>query len=173
MDQEDRKARKRQQVRECQARRRASAKALGLCSCGGTVVPGRKSCRRCLMEAMVKQAFMHPAFRRGGSSRRGLSKHYENGCFVDSYSTEHVRAVCDRFDGRCFYSGLPIDIGSTAGLDHNIPVSRVSAWGEAVVYAPENLVWCHQGMNYLKRDMTGDEFRQWLRVNLPAILAGL
>tara|TARA_S200002703_G_C3667242_1_gene204851 strand:- start:40 stop:447 length:408 start_codon:yes stop_codon:yes gene_type:complete len=96
-------------------------------------------------------------------------------CYVDQFKPESrkewVQIIKSKFNGKCFYTGLLIEIGSTAGLDHVLPVSRAATFGPNRVFHPDNLVWCHDSINKLKGDKTGHEFALWLRYDLPKALA--
>lgn len=152
--------------------RRENAKKQGLCG-NCLVKPAvmrRTHCGDCLMNRLISEAFKFDRQRKfeGMTERRGT-------CYVDQFSS-HVRKqwieiVKAKWTGRCFYSGLPIEIGSTAGLDHMFPVSRAASFGPSKVFHPDNLVWTAKGINRLKGDMTADEFHVWLRKDLPAALA--
>jgi len=128
------------------------------------MMPHLKTCRSCLMKQIVKESFKYDRKRKRLGSTRVRSS-----CYVDGYSRQKVSEICAKFNGKCFYTGLPIEIGSTAGLDHAIPVSRARSWGEAAIYSADNLVWAHKAINYMKGDRTSDEFIQWLKDKLPDI----
>ncbi len=56
-------------------------------------------------------------------------------------------------EGKCFYTGVPIAMGSTASMDHVWPTSRFPL----LVAEPANLVWAASHINYMKRDALPDE----------------
>lgn len=152
--------------------KRENAKKRGLCTncLVRPVVMRRTHCSDCLMNRLISEAFKFDRQRKfeGMTERRGT-------CYVDQFS-KHTRKhwieiVKAKWTGKCFYSGLLIEIGSTAGLDHMLPVSRVASFGPLKVFHPDNLVWTAKGINRLKGDMTADEFHVWLRQDLPAALA--
>lgn len=58
----------------------------------------------------------------------------------------------------CPYSGVELIIGKNASIDHKIPVSRGGT------HDVNNLQWIDLHINYMKRDMTDDEFRAVIRL---------
>jgi 5-methylcytosine-specific restriction endonuclease McrA len=124
------------------------------------------------MRSIIKEAFKFDRRRKMPGSTQGRGT-----CYVEQYRPENRKAfndaIMNSWDGKCFYTGLPIELGSTAGLDHKLPVSRAATLGPDRVFHPDNLVWCHKSVNMLKGDMTADEFAVWLRTDLPAALASL
>lgn len=130
----------------------------------------RLTCRECLMDKQIYESFKFDRARK----LKGVTQ-ARSTCYVDQFAPELRRAWVEsikaRWTGYCFYSGLPIEIGSTAGLDHMLPVSRASVFGPSRVFHPENLVWTDKKINVLKGEMTADEFYVWLRNDLPAALA--
>ena len=151
--------------------RYAKTKALGLCvNCGHTpALIKRTRCQRCSMVQVIKEAFKYDKKRtaKGSTQARGS-------CYVQYFRPDiralWVEEVISKWTGRCFYTGLEIEVGATAGLDHTIPVSRADVFGPSRVYHPDNLVWCHKSINILKGDKTADEFAWWLRHELPAAI---
>jgi hypothetical protein len=95
-------------------------------------------------------------------------------CYVEQFPPaqrkEIVAAIMAKFNGRCFYTGLPIELGATASLDHKLPVSKAGVYGSARVFSVENMEWCHRAFNNLKGNMTAEEFRAWLRLELLPVL---
>lgn len=154
--------------------KRAEAKAQGLCvNCRHRpALIKRTQCDRCQMASIIKESFKYDRRRaaKGSTQARGT-------CYVHYFSPERrplwVDQVISKWTGRCFYTGLEIEVGATAGLDHMIPVSRADTFGPAKVYHPDNLVWCHKSINILKGDKTADEFTWWLRHELPAAIASV
>jgi hypothetical protein len=151
---------------------RTRARKLGVCqSClKRPAVIQRKTCRDCLIKRNIHEAFKFDRARKleNITQLRGT-------CYVDQFRPavrrEWVNQIKNKWTGYCYYSGLPIEIGSTAGLDHMLPVSRAAAFGPAKVYHPDNLAWVDKRINRLKGDMTADEFYVWLRVDFPAAIA--
>lgn len=151
--------------------KRAEAKAIGLCAnCRHSpALLQRTQCASCQMASLIKEAFKYDRKRatRGSAKARGS-------CYVEQFSLgirrEWVSQIKEKWTGKCFYTGLDIEIGSTAGLDHMIPVSRASVFGPSRVFHPDNLVWCNRGINILKGDRTADEFLWWLRNELPVAM---
>lgn len=59
---------------------------------------------------------------------------------------------------KCFYTGLPIDLGKNASLDHIFPVSS----NPEKVSDIDNLVWVDKRINYLKSSMQPKEFYNFM-----------
>lgn len=122
------------------------------------------------MRSIVRESFKFDRRRKmpGSTAARGS-------CYVDQFSPDvrknWTNQVIAKWTGLCFYTGLPIEIGSTAGLDHKLPVARATVFGPSRVFHPDNLVWVHKSVNILKGEMTADEFAMWLRYDLPRALA--
>lgn len=55
-------------------------------------------------------------------------------------------------DGRCAYTGEALRPGDNASLDHIVPLAR--GGGNGV----DNLQWVTKQINFMKRDMTHEEF---------------
>jgi hypothetical protein len=154
--------------------RRAESRAMGRCiRCNKRpALLQRMQCCECQMDSIIQEAFKF-------DRRRSMpgSTATRNSCYVDQFKPELRKqwrqAIKSKFNGRCFYTGLLIEIGSTAGLDHMLPVSRAATFGPARVFHPDNLVWCHESINRLKGDKTANEFEIWLRHDLPVALATL
>jgi hypothetical protein len=143
--------------------KREDAKKRGLCQnclCR-PVVMQRRTCRDCLMSRNISEAFKFDRSRKlsGITELRGS-------CYVDQFNDDVRRDWIDlikaKWTGQCFYTGLPIEIGSTAGIDHMLPVSRAKVFGPQKVFHPDNLVWADKRINILKGDMTPGEFYAWL-----------
>jgi 5-methylcytosine-specific restriction endonuclease McrA len=69
-------------------------------------------------------------------------------------STKYHQELLDKYNGqggKCFYTGLPITIGTDASLDHIVPKSR---GGKDEI---GNLVWCLYRANMLKTDLLYSE----------------
>ena len=148
---------------------REQARANGICTgcCKRPTSKHRLTCTHCLVRAQVKTTLQR--FR-----KRGTPKPKGSSCYPPGYSIEWVDQVAARFNGVCVYTGWPIEPASTAALDHEIPISRIGrAYSPSRVHHPDNLVWCHHGANAMKADMTGSEFREWLREHLPVAVATL
>jgi len=58
--------------------------------------------------------------------------------------------------GRCVYSGEPIEIGKTASLDHIVPC--MGGNNRERITTIENLQWVSLRINYMKRELSEDEF---------------
>ena len=152
--------------------RRAESRATGRCiKCNKRpAILQRAQCCECQMDSIIRESFK---FDRKRSIPRATKT--RKTCYVDQFKPESrkewVQIIKSKFNGKCFYTGLLIEIGSTAGLDHVLPVSRAATFGPNRVFHPDNLVWCHDSINKLKGDKTGHEFALWLRYDLPKALA--
>jgi len=152
--------------------RRAQLKAAGICTkCWRRpALIARVQCEQCQMDSLIRQNLRFDRKRKlkGATKARGT-------CYVEQFAPSVRKAWIDqvkaKWTGKCHYTGIEIEIGSTAGLDHMLPVSRASTFGPSKVYHPDNLVWCHKKINLLKGDQTADEFAYWLHHDLPAAIA--
>ncbi len=157
---------------EWRRKRRADLKASGICTKCWQVpaLIGRVQCAQCQMHSVIRENFKfdRKRNRNGATKARGT-------CYVEQFAPSVRRSWIDqivsKWTGKCHYTGLQIEIGATAGLDHMIPVSRAAVFGPSNVFHPDNLVWCHKSINLLKGDRTADEFAYWLRNDLPAAIA--
>jgi len=155
-------------------KRRAESRATGRCiKCNKQpAMLQRTQCSECQMDSIIRESFKFDRRRLipGATAIRKT-------CYVDQFKPklrkEWLQIIKGKFNNKCFYTGLSIEIGSTAGLDHVIPVSRAAIFGPSRVFHPDNLVWCHDSINKLKGDKTGHEFAIWLRHDLPKALATL
>jgi 5-methylcytosine-specific restriction endonuclease McrA len=68
-------------------------------------------------------------------------------------------------NGNCAITGLPMEPGETASLDHVIPIKRNGN------HARANLRFIHLAINRMKGDMTDDELREFLKDVLPRLEA--
>lgn len=151
--------------------RRQKAKQQGLCSnCfSRPALFQRQRCQLCQMKAIIKEAFKFDRGRQmlGSTNARGS-------CYVPQYNPlvrrEWTAEIIGKWDSRCFYTGLQIEIGSTAGLNFKLPASRADEFGPSIVFHPQNLVWCHQGIALLKGNMTATKFKSWLSTEFLPLL---
>ena len=147
--------------------KRADAKGKGICTkCRHRpALIKRVQCAHCQMGSIIREAFKYDRRKNaaGATAARGS-------CYVPQFKSDvrvvWVEQVIAKWTGKCCYTGLPIEIGATASLDHSIPISRAGTFGPCKVYSPENLVWCHKAVNILKGERTADEFRAWLQSEL-------
>jgi hypothetical protein len=152
-------------------KKRQSSRDAGLClNCHRrSRILQRTQCEHCTMLSIIQGAFKYDRRREmpNASAMRGS-------CYVEQYAPdkrrEVSRAIMAKFNGRCFYTGLPIELGATASLDHKLPVSKAGVYGSARVFSVENMEWCHRAFNNLKGNMTAEEFRAWLRLELLPVL---
>ena len=135
-------------------KRRQEAKANGMCNscCVRPAALDRVTCHQCLTHTSIQNYFKH---KQGPASVHGT-------CFVEGYSPEWMRAMFDKFNGRCFYTNAIIEIGGeeTAAITLDIPRRLVAVYGEAKVIHHENLVWCHRAVKRFKGQLTGDDFKR-------------
>jgi len=59
-----------------------------------------------------------------------------------------------RWDWKCAYAGRPLVLGKNLSFDHALPISRYPD----LKRDPSNLVPVDLGVNFVKRNLTGDEF---------------
>lgn len=152
-------------------KQRTEAKSQGLCAkcLARPRIIQRTQCVDCQISSLVREAFK---FDRGATSpeARAVSRARtanRGTCYVDQFyeaiRQEWINKIKGKYNGKCAYTGIPIEVGSTASIDHSIPVCRAHVFGPSKVWHPDNLVWCHKSVNYMKGQMTGDEFREWLK----------
>lgn len=65
-----------------------------------------------------------------------------------------LRSLLSKQKNRCAYTGLPIDIGQNASIEHVQPVSKCPRRKTDVT----NLKWVHREVNSMKRDMSLHDF---------------
>lgn len=71
---------------------------------------------------------------------------------------KELEALWDKQGGTCPYTGLQLEFGVDASLDHIIPVSR----DETLANDITNMEFVHSQVNSMKRDMTKEEFLEFL-----------
>jgi hypothetical protein len=81
-----------------------------------------------------------------------------------SYSVEDLIALWKRQDGKCALTGIALVPGSTAALDHIVPVAKD---GLSVI---SNLRFIHWSLNKMKWDMTDEQFRKVVLATCPALI---
>ncbi len=57
-------------------------------------------------------------------------------------------------DFKCYITGRELVLGLNASLDHVIPRSKDKELSKKI----DNLKWCDKSVNFVKRDLTIDEF---------------
>ena len=72
----------------------------------------------------------------------------------DASRWQELRDLLLRQKHRCAYTGIPIDIGSHASIEHVEPVSKNARRATDIT----NLKWVHREVNSMKRDMGLHEF---------------
>lgn len=136
------------------------ARSRGFCTscCMRPARPGRKSCAHCRLKSSIYGLFRT----RRKTSTQGLNS------LVKGYDKTWVQQVLDTFDGRCDYTGKPIEIDGkeTARVVLDIPRSYVPIHGQSKIHHPSNVKWCHRDFVEYKRGMTGTEFKDlWIFIN--------
>ena len=136
------------------------ARSMGLCTscCARPVRPGRKSCAYCRLKSSIYGLFRT---RRKGAMQGPNS-------LVMGYQKTWIKEVLDTFNGRCDYTGKPIEIDGqeTAKVVLDLPRSYVSIHGQGKIHHPSNVKWCHRDFVDYKRNMTGQEFKDlWIIIN--------
>ena len=113
-------------------KRRAKCKENGLCErCGkSAVIKGITNCRGCILRKL--------ASRHLGSSERWLE-------LDDLWKSQ---------GGKCAYTGVAIDVGRGASIEHLVPTSKQ---GPSDI---NNLRWVDRRVNIMKGDMSLYEFIQ-------------
>src|SRR5258707_9097949 len=81
-----------------------------------------------------------------------IARHVGYVTLGDSTRVDELLALYEAQRGRCAVTGLPIEIGVTASLDHVVPRSRGGT------HDPNNLRWVLKVVNLAKHAMTDDEF---------------
>jgi hypothetical protein len=123
---------------EYQMERRRRRAAAGICvSCGGADVILRPNpdsvqtvCEKCVFKSTAHRTF-------GTRSR-----------------WKDLQDILSSQDGKCPYTGIDLQVGVNASLDHILPKNRYPD----LVSEVSNLEWVFNEVNLMKRDMTRDEF---------------
>ena len=113
------------------------------------------------MEQIIREAFKYDYNRAKPQSTLARGS-----CYVEQFKRDDRRRIIDeivsRFNGKCHYTGIPIEIGSTAGLVLKIPRQYIDVYGPDQVFCSTNFCWCHKSVHGLKGSKTDAEFRTWL-----------
>ena len=121
----------------------------------------RTLCEKCTMEKIISECFKYDRYR-----DKPKSTHSRDSCYVEQFNKDDRRRIIDKivatYNGKCYYTGLPIKIGSTAWLVLKIPRQRINEYGPAQVFCSTNFCWCHKSIPGLKGIKTDAEFRTWL-----------
>ncbi len=114
----------------------------------------RKGCAVCGREASIPA---NPRYKILSKK----SRKYCRDCYLKEYSERHFKTrklweklgeMLEAQKSTCAYTGLPIELGKTASLDHKIPPKR----GGSI--SIENTHWVHMSINTMKHEMLHDEF---------------
>ena len=70
----------------------------------------------------------------------------------DEKRWEELKKLYDKQNGKCCYSGLPLELGATAHLDHTIPKAK---GGKNEI---SNFHWTHVKVNFMKGSLDEKEF---------------
>lgn len=136
------------------------AHSMGYCTscCMRPARPGRRSCAYCRLKSSIYGLFRT----RRKTAEQGLNS------LVKGYEKSWVTQVLDTFNGRCNYTGKPIEIDGTetAAVVLDIPRSYVPVHGLTKIHHPSNVKWCHRDFVDYKRNMTGQEFKDlWMFID--------
>ena len=71
-----------------------------------------------------------------------------------------IEEIFNRQEGRCYYTGIKIELGVNASIDHKIP----RCCNKPEVYTLKNLVWCYLDINVMKNKFEHDEFIDICRI---------
>ena len=136
---------------------RARRKAAGLCSdCSQPAREGKSRCQVCHDKCMERRQARIDSGQCVSCSNNSLPNHQKcKVCVVKAAtyqatgSRKNWEAVLGLFTGQCAVSGLPIEIGKNAHLDHRLPKST----HPELIADLTNLQWVHRDVNYAKRNL--------------------
>ncbi len=85
-----------------------------------------------------------------GKSSSGIAL---RGVELDLLTSQLHRKLLDS-NYRCFFTNIPIELNSTASIDHLNPSSKYPELQSEI----DNLVWCHIAINRMKNNMELEDF---------------
>ncbi len=136
--------------------RRAAYKEQGLCRCGRVPDKGFKTCRRCLSRDKTRRESLTDSGKCQQCGREnGTDTIYCTECLTKrafrlaTGSVKGWEIVDELFTGVCALTGLPIERGVNAHLDHKLPKSGYPHAAKD----PSNLQWLHEDINMMKRNL--------------------
>lgn len=148
---------------EYKEKQREVAKLSGICRrcLKRKAIINRSQCEICQMKSIISEVFKYDPCREKPQSALARGS-----CYVDQFDIRSRKRIISEiialYDGTCHYTGIPIEIGATAGLVFKIPRAYISAYGADKIFAPSNFCWCHQSIHALKGNKTDADFRKWL-----------
>ena len=148
---------------EYKEKQRSEAKLSGICrKClKRKAIINRSQCKTCQMKSLISEAFKYDPNR-----EKPKSSLARGSCYVDQFDMNSRKKITSEiialYDGTCYYTGIPIEIGVTAGLVLKIPRAHINTYGANKIFAPSNFCWCHKGIHALKGSKTDADFRKWL-----------
>lgn len=73
---------------------------------------------------------------------------------------KEMESIWNRQNGTCPYTGIRLDFGVDASLDHILPQSRYPHLADDI----NNMEFVHIHVNHMKKNMTKEEFIEFLRM---------
>lgn len=145
--------------KECNLKR----KAAGLCRDCPQKAYGKARCTDCIKRSKNRLKKRGRCVSCGGvKSNNGYICHkcvFKNVAYKQLNNRsrwEELKALFEKQNGRCAVTGLEIQLGNNASIDHIIPTSR---GGQNDI---ENLRWVHITFNRIKNNMTDGEMLSWI-----------
>ena len=151
----------------------AKRKELGLCTrCGETSRPEKIFCESCADKANQRWRESRVKFcetadfdnhcklcRKPKVGNTVLCQwHYFQNCANKTLgSTKFAKTLEDKLqlqDYKCYYTGVTLEIGVNASIDHRLSVSNHPELRHDV----ENVVWCTKSINMMKHDLDEADF---------------
>lgn len=132
------------------------------CSCGSPPIykspsllfAGKRTrCIRC--ERADRRGNRNPRYKGTLDIPRDVLGRIERGCknrskdIHSELTLEDLQVVWEKSEGKCAYTGLPIEIKKTASVD------RIDSDGD---YTKDNIQFVHKDVNRMKQDFTEDYF---------------
>lgn len=151
--------------REDRRKRQKARREASIClQCGGPS-EGRARCSKC--HSLVKQRLRENGKCRNCGRDKDTDKAWCKRCTVrgiakknlgSSDRWEELQTLFESQQGLCSVTGLPIEIGCNASIDHIVPRNRSGGNGLS------NLRWVHIGFNRMKNDLMDYELLDWARM---------
>ena len=148
---------------EYKEKQREEAKLSGICRrcLKRKAIINRSQCELCQMKSIISEVFKYDPCR-----EKPMSSLARGACYVDQFNARSRKKIISEiiasYDGTCYYTGIPIEIGVTAGLVFKIPRAHIHTYGADKIFCSSNLCWCHQSIHALKGSKTDADFRKWL-----------
>ncbi|WP_435022405.1 HNH endonuclease [Tundrisphaera sp. TA3] len=93
-----------------------------------------------------------------------IKKNYAKSILGSTKKAHVIEELFNSQNRRCAYTGLRLELGVNASLDHIIPRSQGGS------NDPSNLQWVHKWVNYMKSTTPSDEFLEQLNRFVYALL---